>query len=116
MPAVQEARERVRSAIRNAGFEFPLRRITPGVGIRIPDALGEVGTVAADDILDGRRGCLERWPHRRGRGGLPPISARARRRPPDRDLVLGSGSIGGSVRTQGSLASASLIRGMVRGR
>ena len=28
MPAVQEARERVRSAIRNAGFEFPLRRIT----------------------------------------------------------------------------------------
>ena len=26
--AVQEARERVRSAIRNAGFEFPLRRIT----------------------------------------------------------------------------------------
>ena len=52
MPAVQEARERVRSAIRNAGFEFPLRRITPGVGIRIPDALGEVGTVAADDILD----------------------------------------------------------------
>ena len=26
--AVQEARERVRAAIRNAGFEFPLRRIT----------------------------------------------------------------------------------------
>lgn len=26
--AVQEASERVRSAIRNAGFEFPLRRIT----------------------------------------------------------------------------------------
>ncbi len=26
--AVQEARERVRSAIRNAGYEFPLRRIT----------------------------------------------------------------------------------------
>ena len=26
--AVQEARERVRSAIRNSGFEFPLRRIT----------------------------------------------------------------------------------------
>ncbi len=26
--AVQEARERVRSAIRNAGFEFPMRRIT----------------------------------------------------------------------------------------
>ncbi|HJM88546.1 MAG TPA: magnesium chelatase domain-containing protein, partial [Dehalococcoidia bacterium] len=26
--AVQEARERVRSAIRNSGFDFPLRRIT----------------------------------------------------------------------------------------
>ena len=26
--AVQEARERVRAAIKNAGFEFPLRRIT----------------------------------------------------------------------------------------
>ncbi|MYA20627.1 MAG: hypothetical protein F4Z25_10315, partial [Chloroflexi bacterium] len=26
--AVQEAKERVRAAIRNAGFEFPLRRIT----------------------------------------------------------------------------------------
>ncbi len=26
--AVQEARERVRSAIKNSGFEFPLRRIT----------------------------------------------------------------------------------------
>src|ERR1041385_162232 len=26
--AVQESRERVRSAIRNSGFEFPLRRIT----------------------------------------------------------------------------------------
>ena len=26
--AVQEARERVRAAIRNSGFEFPLRRIT----------------------------------------------------------------------------------------
>ena len=26
--AVQEARERVRSAVRNAGYEFPLRRIT----------------------------------------------------------------------------------------
>ncbi|MCC6236445.1 MAG: hypothetical protein IT299_02600, partial [Dehalococcoidia bacterium] len=26
--AVQEARERVRAAIRNSGFDFPLRRIT----------------------------------------------------------------------------------------
>ena len=26
--AVQEARERVRSAIRNSGYEFPMRRIT----------------------------------------------------------------------------------------
>ena len=26
--AVQEARERLRAAIRNSGFEFPLRRIT----------------------------------------------------------------------------------------
>jgi magnesium chelatase family protein len=26
--AIQEARERVRAAIRNAGFEFPMRRLT----------------------------------------------------------------------------------------
>ena len=48
--AVQEARERVRSAIRNAGFEFPLRRVTvnlapaerrkEGAGFDLPIALG----------------------------------------------------------------------------
>ena len=27
-PAVQEAKERVRSAIKNSGFQFPLRRLT----------------------------------------------------------------------------------------
>ncbi len=48
--AVQEARERVRAAIRNAGFEFPLRRVTvnlapaerrkEGAGFDLPIALG----------------------------------------------------------------------------
>jgi len=47
--AVQEARERVRAAIRNAGFEFPLRRVTvnlapaerrkEGTGFDLPIAL-----------------------------------------------------------------------------
>src|SRR6266536_4656685 len=47
--AVQEARERVRAAIRNAGFEFPLRRVTvnlapaerrkDGAGFDLPIAL-----------------------------------------------------------------------------
>jgi magnesium chelatase family protein len=47
--AVQEARERVRAAIRNAGFEFPLRRVTvnlapaerrkEGAGFDLPIAL-----------------------------------------------------------------------------
>ena len=48
--AVREARERVRSAIRNSGFEFPVRRITvslapagrrkEGPGLDLPIALG----------------------------------------------------------------------------
>ena len=39
--AVQEARERVRAAIRNAGFTFPLRRITVNLA---PPTRRKVGT------------------------------------------------------------------------
>jgi magnesium chelatase family protein len=59
--AVQEARERVRAAIRNAGFEFPLRRVTvnlapaerrkEGTGFDLPIALAilrATGQLAAD--------------------------------------------------------------------
>ena len=40
--AVQESRERVRSAIKNAGFEFPLRRITVNLA---PAEVRKVGSV-----------------------------------------------------------------------
>lgn len=59
--AVQEARERVRAAIRNAGFEFPLRRVTvnlapaerrkEGTGFDLPIALAilrATGQLTAD--------------------------------------------------------------------
>ncbi|HEX6971089.1 MAG TPA: YifB family Mg chelatase-like AAA ATPase [Limnochordia bacterium] len=52
-PAVRESRERVRSALRNAGFSFPLRRITvnlapahlrkAGPAFDLPIALGVLG-------------------------------------------------------------------------
>ncbi|MTV47709.1 YifB family Mg chelatase-like AAA ATPase [Heliobacillus mobilis] len=63
--AVREARERVRSAIRNSGYDFPLRRITvnlapadvrkEGSGLDIPIALG---ILAATGQVTG---CLESW-------------------------------------------------------
>lgn len=64
--AVQEARERVRSAIKNSGFEFPLRRITvnlapaevrkEGSTFDLPIALGILavtGTLKEPDKLKG---------------------------------------------------------------
>ena len=55
--AVQESRERVRSAIKNSGLEFPLRRITinlragghqkAGAGLRSPDCRGHLGRYGA---------------------------------------------------------------------
>ncbi|MBM7867085.1 YifB family Mg chelatase-like AAA ATPase [Heliobacterium gestii] len=64
--AVREARERVRSALRNSGYEFPLRRITvnlapadvrkDGSGLDVPIA---VGILAATGQIDA--GCLHDW-------------------------------------------------------
>ena len=62
------------------------RALLAGVGIRIPDALGEAGTVAVDDILDAAAAAWSAGRIASGGGGLTPIAARARRRwPPDRD-------------------------------
>src|SRR5688572_27437417 len=83
--AVREARERVRAAIRNSGFEFPLRRITvnlapaerrkEGTGFDLAIALGIlrasgqlavdvaelcVGELALDGSVRGVRGVLPR--------------------------------------------------------
>ncbi|OBX35171.1 competence protein ComM [Halomonas elongata] len=93
--AVKESRERVRSALVNAGFEFPLRRITlnlapadlPKDGGRFdlpialgllvasgqipPEALAEVecvGELALDGGLRPASGCY-RWPWPRGKRG-----------------------------------------------
>lgn len=60
--AVQEARERVRSGIRNSGFEVPARRITvnlapadlPKEGTAYDLAIG-VGLLAASGQLDADR-------------------------------------------------------------
>ena len=83
--AIQEARERVRAAIRNSGFEFPLRRITvnlapadrrkEGAGFDLAIAIGVlrasgqleseaapllVAELALDGSLRAVRGCLPR--------------------------------------------------------
>src|SRR5205814_4377403 len=83
--AVQEARERVRAAVRNAGFEFPLRRVTvnlapaerrkEGTGFDLPFALailratGQLGVqpdglclgeLALDGALSPVRGAMPR--------------------------------------------------------
>src|SRR5947207_3622071 len=91
--AVQEARERVRAAIRNSGFEFPLRRITAnlapaerrkeGTGFDLAIALGILrasgqlrsdvgalcfGELALDGALRPVRGAMPRVRHALARG------------------------------------------------
>ncbi len=64
-PSVREARERVRSAIKNSGFEFPLRRITvnlapadikkEGTGFDLAIAVGILaasGQIPANELLN----------------------------------------------------------------
>jgi magnesium chelatase family protein len=91
--AVQEARERVRAAIRNSGFEFPLRRVTvnlapaerrkEGTGFELAIALGILrasrqlrvdvtalclGELALDGALRPVRGTMPRVRHAALRG------------------------------------------------
>jgi magnesium chelatase family protein len=99
--AIKEARERVRSALRNSGFEFPLRRITVNlapadrrkegtgfdlaIGVGVLCASGQLETAAdalllAELALDGSlrpvRGCLPRVAAAAGRGVSEVIVAR----------------------------------------
>lgn len=93
-PAVQEARERVRAAIRNSGFEFPPRRITvnlapaerrkEGSGFDLAIAVGVLrasgqlpsansgplllGELALDGSVRRVHGCLPRVAHAVARG------------------------------------------------
>ena len=64
--AVREARERVRAAILNSGFEFPQRRVTANLAPAYLRKVGPgfdlalaVGVLAASGQLDGGR--LKRW-------------------------------------------------------
>src|SRR5947209_15023164 len=91
--AVQEARERVRAAIRNSGYEFPLRRVTvnlapaerrkEGTGFDLAIALGILrasgqltvdvdalcsGELALDGALRPVRGTMPRVRHALARG------------------------------------------------
>jgi magnesium chelatase family protein len=100
--AVQEARERVRAAIRNSGYEFPLRRVTvnlapaerrkEGTGFDLAIALGilrasgqlraEVaalclGELALDGALRSVRGAMPRARHALARGVDEVLVARA---------------------------------------
>src|SRR5258707_3012738 len=95
--AVQEARERVRAAIRNAGFEFPLRRVTvnlapaerrkEGTGFDLPIAVailratGQLnadpdglllGELALDGALRPVRGAMPRVRRALAAGVRPP--------------------------------------------
>ncbi|OLC52607.1 MAG: hypothetical protein AUH85_16720 [Chloroflexi bacterium 13_1_40CM_4_68_4] len=99
--AILEARERVRSALRNSGFEFPLRRITvnlapadrrkEGTGFDLAIAIGVlrasgqlqtaadpllVGELALDGSLRPVRGCLPRVAAAASRGVDEVIVAR----------------------------------------
>ena len=101
-PAVQEARERVRAAIRNSGFEFPLRRVTvnlapaerrkEGTGFDLAIALailrasGQLtadsgalclGELALDGALRGVRGTMPRVRHAAAHGVREVIAATA---------------------------------------
>jgi hypothetical protein len=71
---VQEARERVRSAIRNAGFEFPLRRIT----VNLAPADPRTTTLHASDSF--RRSEVRRMRSlsRIGSSGSPPLTSQRR--------------------------------------
>ena len=89
--AVQEAKERVRAALRNSGFEFPLRRITVNLA---PADLKKAGPSYDLSIAVGILLCT---------GQLEPINERA--------IFLGELSLDGSLRhTTGILAMASVAR------
>src|SRR5439155_288643 len=100
--AVQEARERVRAAIRNSGYEFPLRRVTvnlapaerrkEGTGFDLAIALGILrasgqlavdvaalclGELALDGALRPVRGAMPRVRHAVARGVSEILVARA---------------------------------------
>ncbi len=89
--AVQEAKERVRAALRNSGFEFPLRRITVNLA---PADLKKAGPSYDLSIAVGILLCT---------GQLDPINERA--------IFLGELSLDGSLRhTTGILAMVSVAR------
>jgi magnesium chelatase family protein len=100
--AVQEARERVRAAVRNSGFDFPLRRVTvnlapaerrkEGTGFDLAIALGILrasgqlsadpgalclGELALDGALRRVRGTMPRVRHAATRGIVSVLTAEA---------------------------------------
>ena len=93
-PSVRESRDRIRSAIRNSGFEFPLRRITvnlapadvrkAGSSFDLPIALGILAATGdvrrrdVDDVLV--LGELSLDGGIQAARGVLPIAAAARRR------------------------------------
>ena len=93
-PSVRESRDRIRSAIRNSGFEFPLRRITVNlapadvrkagssfdlpIAIGILAATGDVRRRDVDDVLV--LGELSLDGGIQAARGVLPIAAAARRR------------------------------------
>jgi len=73
---VQESRERIRSALKNAGFDFPAKRITVNLA---PADLPKEG-VGLDLLGFGYFGCYRADPPRSPRGVLNLRGAVARRR------------------------------------
>src|SRR6476646_5221626 len=114
--SVRESRDRVRSAIRNSGFEFPPHRITvnlapadvrkAGSAFDLPIALGILaaegvverreidntlllGALSLDGSIQPARGALRRC------GGAPPGRAGAAAPPPRRAGRRRAGAVGG---------------------
>src|SRR2546428_10724435 len=99
--AVREASDRIRAALRNAGFSYPQRRVTVNLapaGVRkegphydLPIALGVLAAGAKPPLPDLARWCvlgelgLDGRVH--GVRGLPPVPPPPHRPPPPRPIL-----------------------------
>jgi len=121
--AVKESRERVRSAIQNSGFDFPIRRITvnlapadlPKDGGRfdLPIAIGILvasGQVAAPDLADTEfAGELALTGALRPVPGMLPFAVQTQRAGRSLILPLGCAGEAALVHPQASFGAASLL-------
>ncbi len=113
--AVKEARDRVRAAIKNSGFDFPMKRITvnlapadlkkEGAAFDLPMALGILGAMGV--VEQGRLGDFMVVGELSLNGDLKPIKGAL-------PLALGAqiGGVGGMILPQANTQEAALVDGI----